>query len=105
MKRATVLLLLVALMLGCGTLNIPPGPGLPHGAELSAIGEASARATIGPKITTHFDDTGAAVDTTCEQVGVIQCIAYEVKGGAFTGWQIILSVVSAGFTIFGAANN
>lgn len=103
MRRAALALILVASF-GCGTLKIPPGPGLPHGAELSAIGEASARATIGPKITTHFDDTGAAVDTTCEAVGLIQCIAYEVKGGAFTGWQMALSVVSFAFSVFESAN-
>ena len=102
MKRAALAIVLL-LAVGCGTLKIPPGPGLPHGAELSAIGEASASATIGPKITTTFDRDGDPVDTTCEQVGAIQCIAYQVKGGAFTGWQMALSVVSFAFNIFDAA--
>lgn len=103
-KRAIALLAIAGLAAGCGTLKIPPGPGLPHGAELSAIGEATANATIGPKITTSFDNDGNAIDTTCEAVGVIQCIAYEVKGGAFTGWQMAMSVISFAFSVFDAAN-
>ncbi len=91
-------------LVGCASLTIPPGsPGLPQGAELKAFGKATARLTIGPKMTTTLDRDGNRESLVCEEAAGRQCIDYAVAGGEFSGWQLFFSVITGAFTIYGAA--
>ncbi len=99
-----IALVLVLSLVGCASLTIPPGsPGLPQGAELSAFGKASARLTVGPKMTTNLDRDGNRESLMCEEANGQQCIDYAVAGGEFSGWQLFFSVITGAFTIYGVA--
>lgn len=100
----TLAALIAVLTLGCTTAEAPSG------AKLRATGKSNASLMVG-EITRTFETVDGKLRTTSEicrpyidTAGVERpCEHLKVSGGAFSGWETFLSVISFGATIWSAA--